>query len=95
MIAQKKTSKKRTMILGGIVAIAIIATIIMLYFIYREPDIALDALGGGLTAPAPSLDTTFNTEIFEDSRVQNLRQFGPAEVQVQFRGRSTDPFQPF
>ncbi len=96
MITQKKTSKKRNMVMGIIVGIALIITLVIVYFGFiRQPDIGVDVLGNGLISPGAQLNTEFNTSIFEDSRIQNLKQFGPSEVQVQFRGRSEDPFQPF
>ena len=95
MLAQKKVSKKKNMILGGVTAVLFVVAAIFVYLtFFTSPDIDL-AGAGVLTAPRSSVDTSFDTTIFEDPRINSLKQYGPAEVQVEKRGRKVDPFKAF
>lgn len=95
MLAQKKVSKKKNMVLGIVTLVLFVIAGIFVYLTYfSSPDI--DIAGAGiLSAPRASITTKFDTELFDDPRIKSLKQYGPADVLVEQRGRSTDPFQPF
>ena len=98
MLIQKKTSKKKNIILT-IVAIAFFAATIVLIFwlLAGDSEVEISQLGAQseFFVPPTRLQTEFSTEILNDQRIKELKQYGPSEVKVQQRGRKDDPFVPF
>jgi hypothetical protein len=95
MIAKKKASKKKNIIIGSVAGASILLAGFFLYItFFSEPDIDLGELNAGAFGGG-SIQTNFQTELLDDPRVESLRQYGTSEVQVQFRGRKVDPFLPF
>lgn len=98
MLVQKKVSSKKNLVLGIVLIVVLVATVLFLYFtVIRQPeaDLGLAGATGQALLPSSRLDTTFETELFEDPRVQNLKQYGPAIVEVVERGRKANPFEAF
>lgn len=97
MMIKKQTSPKKNLLLGAVAGAILLATLVFLYFtILREPAADLNGAGAlGQLAPIRKIDVNFQTELFEDPRIEGLKQYGPETVEVTERGRKADPFEAF
>ena len=97
MLVKKKVSRKKNIVMGSIAGAIVLVTLILMFVLLLKPQSSTqkDAVSMEAAVPMSRIKTTFDTSILEDDRVKNLRQYGPAEVLVQQRGRKADPFQPF
>lgn len=90
--------EKRQKILIIISGISIIIMFVFLYFImFYQPDVEVEtsSVSGGALNFDQSINLNFDENVLSDSRVQDLKQYGPEQVQVKERGRKADPFEPF
>ena len=93
MLVQEGKSNKKSTVLAIVAIVLLISTAGVVYYVYfTEPDVSVSADG---VRPAPSIQTTFPTEVLDDPELENLTLYGPAEVTVSERGRKADPFNPF
>ena len=78
-----------------ILLLAVIATVVLVYLGFvRQP--APPTVGvNGAQLGISRIQSSFNINILNDRRLQNLVQYGPRNVEVIQRGRNADPFQPF
>ncbi len=82
--------------IAGVAMAIMLATVLFLYFfVIRDTNSEAETVGATTLVPSGKIDTSFKTDIFEDSRIKNFKQYGPATVQVNERGRKADPFLAF
>lgn len=93
MAVKKKSKKKNTLMLAGAVVLLLITGIVLYITYFTSPEV--DSTSGALQNRVVTMPTEFNTSVLENAMTLQLQQFGPEEVQVQNRGRKTDPFAPF
>lgn len=98
MLIQKKVNKKKNTILAIVAVVFFIVTVGLIFYLLRsdseEPPPDLGAQGTSPFLPT-QVAPKFSTEILDDARIKELKLHGPAEVQVQLRGRKDDPFAAF
>lgn len=91
-MALKTTQPKtRWPLIGGMLAVALVAVGGFYWMVLRVPAQPQQAVA----SQGPSFVTTFKTKVLDDVRIKSLRQHGQPEVQVQERGLKPNPFQPF